>query len=121
MTAIVSVLTGIPVRKDIAMTGEVTLRGNAKRHRRAEGEAAAAFAGRDQDVLIPEENAKDLAEIPDNVKAAGDRAGDACARCSSLRWCASRKRSSGTRRPRKRQPPPAAQRPEQVGAGQTAH
>jgi ATP-dependent Lon protease len=58
VTAIVSVLTGIPVRKDIAMTGEITLK----------EKLLAALRGGIKKVLIPEENAKDLAEIPENVK-----------------------------------------------------
>jgi len=62
VTSIVSVLTGIPVRKDIAMTGEVTLRGNAL------AIVLAALRGGITTVLIPQENEKDLAEIPDNVK-----------------------------------------------------
>jgi ATP-dependent Lon protease len=68
VTAIVSVLTGIPVRKDIAMTGEVTLRGNASAIGGLKEKLLAALRGGIKTVLIPEENAKDLAEIPDNVK-----------------------------------------------------
>jgi ATP-dependent Lon protease len=69
VTAIVSVLTGIPVRKDIAMTGEVTLRGNASAIGGLKEKLLAALRGGIKTVLIPEENAKDLAEIPDNVKS----------------------------------------------------
>jgi ATP-dependent Lon protease len=69
VTAIVSVLTGIPVRKDIAMTGEVTLRGNASAIGGLKEKLLAALRGGIKTVLIPEENEKDLAEIPDNVKA----------------------------------------------------
>ncbi len=69
VTAIVSVLTGIPVRKDIAMTGEVTLRGNATAIGGLKEKLLAALRGGIKTVLIPEENAKDLPEIPDNVKA----------------------------------------------------
>ena len=68
VTAIVSVLTGIPVRKDIAMTGEVTLRGNALAIGGLKEKLLAALRGGVKTVLIPEENAKDLPEIPDNVK-----------------------------------------------------
>jgi ATP-dependent Lon protease len=68
-TAIVSVLTGIPVRKDIAMTGEVTLRGNVLGIGGLKEKLLAALRGGITTVLIPEENAKDLPEIPDNVKA----------------------------------------------------
>jgi ATP-dependent Lon protease len=68
VTSIVSVLTGIPVRKDIAMTGEVTLRGNALAIGGLKEKLLAALRGGVKTVLIPEENEKDLAEIPDNVK-----------------------------------------------------
>jgi ATP-dependent Lon protease len=68
VTAIVSVLTGIPVRKDIAMTGEVTLRGNASAIGGLKEKLLAALRGGITTVLIPEENEKDLPEIPDNVK-----------------------------------------------------
>ncbi|MGH1451725.1 MAG: endopeptidase La [Paracoccaceae bacterium] len=68
VTAIVSVLTKIPVRKDIAMTGEVTLRGNASAIGGLKEKLLAALRGGVKTVLIPEENEKDLADIPDNVK-----------------------------------------------------
>ncbi len=68
VTAIVSVLTQIPVRKDIAMTGEVTLRGNASAIGGLKEKLLAALRGGIKTVLIPEENEKDLPEIPDNVK-----------------------------------------------------
>ncbi|MGI9484235.1 MAG: endopeptidase La [Hyphomicrobiales bacterium] len=68
VTAIVSVMTGIPVRKDIAMTGEVTLRGRVLPIGGLKEKLLAAHRGGIKKVLIPEENAKDLAEIPDNVK-----------------------------------------------------
>ena len=67
-TAIVSVLTGIPVRRDIAMTGEVTLRGRVLPIGGLKEKLLAALRGGVKTVLIPEENAKDLADIPDNVK-----------------------------------------------------
>ncbi len=78
VTAIVSVLTGIPVRKDIAMTGEVTLRGRVLPIGGLKEKLLAALRGGIKKVLIPEENAKDLADIPDNVKntaPADDEAG----------------------------------------------
>jgi ATP-dependent Lon protease len=68
VTSIVSVLTQIPVRKDIAMTGEVTLRGNVLAIGGLKEKLLAALRGGIKTVLIPEENAKDLPEIPDNVK-----------------------------------------------------
>jgi ATP-dependent Lon protease len=68
VTSIVSVLTGIPVKKDIAMTGEVTLRGNALPIGGLKEKLLAALRGGIKTVLIPEENEKDLEEIPDNVK-----------------------------------------------------
>ncbi len=68
VVAIVSVITGIPVRKDIAMTGEVTLRGNALPIGGLKEKLLAALRGGIKTVLIPAENAKDLTEIPDNVK-----------------------------------------------------
>ncbi len=68
VTSIVSVLTQIPVRKDIAMTGEVTLRGNALPIGGLKEKLLAALRGGIKTVLIPAENEKDLAEIPDNVK-----------------------------------------------------
>ncbi len=68
VTSIVSVLTGIPVRKDIAMTGEVTLRGNALAIGGLKEKLLAALRGGIKTVLIPKENEKDLTEIPDNVK-----------------------------------------------------
>ena len=68
VTSIVSVLTQIPVRKDIAMTGEVTLRGNVLAIGGLKEKLLAALRGGIKTVLIPEENEKDLTEIPDNVK-----------------------------------------------------
>ena len=68
VTSIVSVLTQIPVRKDIAMTGEVSLRGNAMPIGGLKEKLLAALRGGIKTVLIPEENEKDLTEIPDNVK-----------------------------------------------------
>lgn len=67
VTSIVSVLTGIPVRKDIAMTGEVTLRGNVLAIGGLKEKLLAALRGGIKTVLIPDENAKDLTEIPANV------------------------------------------------------
>ncbi|WP_298491326.1 endopeptidase La [uncultured Maritimibacter sp.] len=68
VTSIVSVLTRIPVRKDVAMTGEVSLRGNAMPIGGLKEKLLAALRGGIKTVFIPEENAKDLADIPDNVK-----------------------------------------------------
>ena len=67
-TAIVSIMTGIPVRKDVAMTGEITLRGRVLPIGGLKEKLLAALRGGIKTVLIPEENAKDLADIPDNVK-----------------------------------------------------
>jgi ATP-dependent Lon protease len=67
-TAIVSVMTGIPIRRDIAMTGEITLRGRVLPIGGLKEKLLAALRGGLKKVLIPEENAKDLAEIPDSVK-----------------------------------------------------
>ena len=69
VTSIVSVLTNIPVRKDIAMTGEVSLRGNAMPIGGLKEKLLAALRGGIKTVLIPVDNEKDLPEIPDNVKA----------------------------------------------------
>ena len=68
VTSIVSVLTQIPVRKDIAMTGEVTLRGNVLPIGGLKEKLLAALRGGIKTVLIPKDNEKDLPEIPDNVK-----------------------------------------------------
>ena len=69
VTSIVSVLTQIPVRRDIAMTGEVSLRGNAMPIGGLKEKLLAALRGGITTVLIPAENEKDLPEIPENVKA----------------------------------------------------
>jgi ATP-dependent Lon protease len=68
VTTIVSVLTGIPVRRDIAMTGEITLRGRVLPIGGLKEKLLAALRGGLKTVLIPSENEKDLADIPDNVK-----------------------------------------------------
>jgi len=67
-TAMVSSLSGIPVRADVAMTGEITLRGEVLAIGGLKEKLLAAHRGRIKTVLIPEENVKDLTEIPDNVK-----------------------------------------------------
>ncbi len=67
-TAFVSALTGIPVRADVAMTGEITLRGEVTAIGGLKEKLLAAHRGGIKTVLIPEENSKDLADIPDNVK-----------------------------------------------------
>jgi ATP-dependent Lon protease len=68
VTSIVSVLTEIPVRRDVAMTGEITLRGRILPIGGLKEKLLAALRGGLKTVLIPKENEKDLAEIPDNVK-----------------------------------------------------
>ena len=68
-TAIVSVLTGIPVRADVAMTGEITLRGQVLKIGGLKEKLLAAHRGNIKTVLIPADNERDLAEIPDNIKA----------------------------------------------------
>jgi len=68
VTAMVSVLTGIPVRADVAMTGEITLRGEVLPIGGLKEKLLAAHRGSIKIVLIPEENLKDMAEIPDNIK-----------------------------------------------------
>jgi ATP-dependent Lon protease len=68
VTSIVSVLTGIAVKKDLAMTGEVTLRGNVLPIGGLKEKLLAALRGGIKTVLIPADNMKDLVEIPDNVK-----------------------------------------------------
>jgi len=68
VTAIVSALTGIPVRRDVAMTGEITLRGRVLPVDGLKEKLLAALRGGLKTVVIPQDNAKDLAEIPDNVK-----------------------------------------------------
>ena len=68
VTAIVSVMTGIPVRRDVAMTGEITLRGRVLPIGGLKEKLLAALRGGIKTVLIPEENAKDLVEISDSVK-----------------------------------------------------
>ena len=67
-TAIVSVLTGVPIHKDIAMTGEISLRGRVLAIGGLKEKLLAALRAGTKTVLIPEENEKDLADIPDNVK-----------------------------------------------------
>jgi ATP-dependent Lon protease len=68
-TAIVSVLTGIPVKADVAMTGEITLRGQVLRIGGLKEKLLAAHRGNIKTVIIPAENERDLKEIPDNIKA----------------------------------------------------
>jgi ATP-dependent Lon protease len=68
-TAIVSVLTGVPIRSDIAMTGEITLRGRVTAIGGLKEKLLAALRSGVKTVLIPQENEKDLADVPDKVKA----------------------------------------------------
>src|SRR5690606_8384250 len=67
-TALVSVLTGIPARADVAMTGEITLRGEVLAIGGLKEKLLAAHRGGIKTVLIPESNVKDLVEIPENIK-----------------------------------------------------
>jgi ATP-dependent Lon protease len=69
VTSMVSVLTGIPVRRDIAMTGEVTLRGRVLPIGGLKEKLLAALRGGITTVFIPKENEKDLVEMPDNIKS----------------------------------------------------
>jgi len=68
-TALVSALTGIPVRADVAMTGEITLRGQVLRIGGLKEKLLAAHRGNIKTVIIPEDNERDLREIPDNILA----------------------------------------------------
>src|SRR5439155_22960933 len=67
-TSMVSILSGIPVRADVAMTGEITLRGEVTAIGGLKEKLLAAHRGGIKTVLIPEENVKDLQDIPENVK-----------------------------------------------------
>jgi ATP-dependent Lon protease len=68
-TTLVSVLTGIPVKKDVAMTGEITLHGQVLPIGGLKEKLLAAHRGGIKTVVIPKENERDLKEIPDNIKA----------------------------------------------------
>jgi ATP-dependent Lon protease len=72
VTAIVSVMTGISVRRDVAMTGEITLRGRVLPIGGLKEKLLAAHRGGIKTVLIPEENAKDLVDIPETIKGGLD-------------------------------------------------
>jgi ATP-dependent Lon protease len=72
VTAIVSVMTGIAVHRDVAMTGEITLRGRVLPIGGLKEKLLAAHRGGIKTVLIPEENAKDLVEINDSIKSGLD-------------------------------------------------
>ena len=112
VTAIVSVMTGIPVRRDVAMTGEITLRGRVLPIGGLKEKLLAAARGGMKTVLIPEENAKDLVEISETASRRAWRScrSRAWTRCWRTRWCASPSRSSGTRR-RPSSPPRRPRRP----------
>jgi len=69
VTAIISIMTGIPVRKDVAMTGEITLRGRVLPIGGLKEKMLAALRAGIKTIVIPEENVKDLAEIGEEVKA----------------------------------------------------
>ena len=86
-TAIVSVMTGIPVRRDVAMTGEITLRGRVRPIAGLKEKLLAALRGGIKTVLIPEENARDLVEIADSIKSVGSRSfrSRAWTKCSPAR------------------------------------
>jgi ATP-dependent Lon protease len=99
VTAIVSILTGIPVRADVAMTGEITLRGEVLPIGGLKEKLLAAGRGGIKTVLIPEENVKDLAEIPTRSRTVST-----FSRCAGSSTCW-RRRSSGNRR-RCRRPSP---------------
>ena len=96
-TSIISVFTGIPVRRDVAMTGEVTLRGRVLPIGGLKEKLLAALRAGIKTVIIPAENEKDLADIPDNVKnRPEDRAGvERSTKSSRSRSCVSRPRSTG--------------------------
>jgi ATP-dependent Lon protease len=68
VTSIVSVMTGVAVRKDVAMTGEITLRGRVLRIGGLKEKLLAAHRGGLRRVLIPKDNERELSEIPDNIK-----------------------------------------------------
>ena len=102
-TALVSVLTGIPVRADVAMTGEITLRGEVLPIGGLKEKLLAAHRGGIKLVLIPEENTKDLAEIPDNVKNAIESF-----RFAGSTGCSNSRSNVFRRRCRKKKPKPAA-------------
>jgi ATP-dependent Lon protease len=72
VTAIVSMMTGIPVKRDVAMTGEITLRGRVLPIGGLKEKLLAALRAGIKTVIIPDENAKDLTEIPDELKNALD-------------------------------------------------
>jgi ATP-dependent Lon protease len=107
-TAIVSIMTGIPVRRDVAMTGEITLRGRVLPIGGLKEKLLAALRGGIKTVMIPEDNAKDLPEIPDNVKNGLEiipvaKMGDVLRHA----WCGCPRRSPGIpmqRRKRRSQP-----------------
>jgi ATP-dependent Lon protease len=69
VTAIISIMTGIPVKKDVAMTGEITLRGRVLPIGGLKEKMLAALRAGIKTIVIPEENVKDLAEIGDEVKS----------------------------------------------------
>jgi hypothetical protein len=94
-------MTGIPVKKEVAMTGEITLRGRVLPIGGLKEKLLAAHRGGIKTVLIPEENAKDLADIPDNVKSGLEIIPvTGWGRCCSTRSPASPNRRNGTNRRR---------------------
>ncbi|MDI3471634.1 MAG: ATP-dependent protease La Type I [Pseudolabrys sp.] len=122
VTAIVSVMTGIPVRRDVAMTGEITLRGRVLPIGGLKEKLLAAARGGMKTVLIPEENAKDLTEISDAIKknleiVPVQRMDEVLARAlvrkpEPIEWDEASAKISG---------PPAEQPADEEGSGLTAH
>ena len=116
VTAIVSVMTGIPVRRDVAMTGEITLRGRVLPIGGFKEKLLAASRGGMKTVLIPEENAKDLVEISGTIKKRpGDHSGHPHGRSAGTRVDASAgaDRMGRRRAPSSLKPP----RPPRAGSG----
>ena len=102
-TALVSLLTGVPVRPDVAMTGEITLRGNVLQIGGVKEKLLAAHRAGIKRVIIPDRNVKDLIDVPEEVKKRdGDpRRSSAWTRSSRSRSRTRRRRSSTSRRPRR--------------------
>ena len=117
VTAMISTLTGIAVRRDIAMTGEVTLRGRVLPIGGLKEKLLAALRGGITTVLIPAENEKDLAEIPASSEgSAGDRSGQPCRRgACRARWSSRCGRSSGPRPTSMRPSRRSIRRPSETG------
>jgi hypothetical protein len=118
VTAMISTLTGIPVRRDVAMTGEVTLRGRVLPIGGSRRSCSRRLRGGITTVLIPAENEKDLAEIPASVKeGARDHPGQPCRRGAGRRWRADRADRMDRGRRAGRLPPSELGRGADDGAG----